>query len=417
MPLDVVVVGAGAAGIAAGRRLRELGLTFEILEARSRPGGRAWTVNLDEGFPIDLGCGWLHSADENDWARFAERERVPLDKTPPPWQREQDQVNFPAREQRKFRAAYAAFQERIAAAARKQQDCAASEFLEAGDRWNGLMNAISTYANGVELADLSIRDYANYHDTEVNWRLATGYGALIARCGVGLPIRYHCATKRIDHSGKIVRVETDAGVVEARAVILTVPSALIADETLRFTPALPDKLGAAANLPLGLADKVFLYVETPELLPREGRLFGATDRTATGSYHLRPFGWPLIEGYFGGAHARALEEEGEAAFAAFAIDQLVAILGVEWRSRLKPAAASRWFLDPFARGSYSYARVGHAEARAALAEPIDGRLFFAGEATSLHDFSTAHGAYRTGVRAADEASATLRCNALGVATP
>src|SRR3712207_2672417 len=107
MPLDVLVIGAGAAGIAAGRKLAEFGLTFQVIEARSRPGGRAWTLHLDGRLPVDLGCGWLHSADENEWARIAERQGVAIDKTPPPWQREQDHINFPASEQRKFRAAFA----------------------------------------------------------------------------------------------------------------------------------------------------------------------------------------------------------------------------------------------------------------------------------------------------------------------
>lgn len=405
---DVIVIGAGAAGIAAARRLQALGISFQLIEARSRLGGRAWTAQTVQGFPIDLGCGWLHSADENDWARIAERTGAAIDKTPPPWQREQQQANFPAARQRQFRAAYARFQDRLLHAASAGGDRPAADFLEPGDPWNGLMDAISTYANGVELAELSVQDYARYHDTEVNWRVATGYGALIAAHAAGLPVTLDCGASLIHHSGPHLRIETTRGVIEARAAIITVPPSLIADETLRFTPALPEKREAAANLPLGLADKVFLHVERAELLPREGRLFGATDRTHTGSYHLRPFGRPLIEGYFGGAFARRLEEEGEGAMAQFAIDELVAILGAEWRERLLPIVATAWFKDALARGSYSYARVGHADARAALASPVDGRLFFAGEATSLADFSTAHGAYRTGVAAAEEAATVLR---------
>jgi monoamine oxidase len=138
-------------------------------------------------------------------------------------------------------------------------------------------------------------------------------------------------------------------------------------------------------------------------LPPQTWLFGAIDRTNTGSYHLRPFGAPVIEGYFGGAFARALEGEGDGAFAAFAIDEIVAQLGSDMRRRLQPMAETGWGRDPFARGSYSHAEVGQADQRAVLATPVDGRLFFAGEAASLRDFSTAHGAYRTGVAAAEAA--------------
>ena len=164
---------------------------------------------------------------------------------------------------------------------------------------------------------------------------------------------------------------------------------------------------AATALPLGLADKVFLRVEAPDDLPVQTRLFGATDRTATGSYHLRPFGSPLIEGYFGGRLARELEREGEDAFAQFAVDQLAGLLGNDIRRRLSLVAASAWARDPFARGSYSFAEVGCSDQRRVLAAPVDDRLFFAGEACSINDYSTAHGAYRTGVSAAEQALKAL----------
>jgi monoamine oxidase len=180
---------------------------------------------------------------------------------------------------------------------------------------------------------------------------------------------------------------------------------VLACEALRIEPTLPDKLEAAHALPLGLADKVFLRIDEPHDFPAEARLFGATDRVATASYHLRPFGRPVIEGYFGGRFAEELEDKD--ALAAFAIEQIAGLLGETMRKRLQPLAASAWRRDPFARGSYSYARIGHADARAALAASIDDRLFFAGEACSRHDFSTAHGAFRTGIRAADEVVSAL----------
>src|SRR4029079_19550719 len=133
-----------------------------------------------------------------------------------------------------------------------------------------------------------------------------------------------------------------------------------------------------------------------------GNLRGATMRTAMGSFHLRPFGQPCIEGYFGGSYARSLEDAGEGALAAESINEIVSFLGNDFRRKLKPLKESRWAHDPFARGSYSHALPGHSGKRAALAAPVDGRLFFAGEATSPNFFSTAHGAHDSGVRAAGE---------------
>jgi monoamine oxidase len=159
---------------------------------------------------------------------------------------------------------------------------------------------------------------------------------------------------------------------------------------------------AAQNLPLGLADKLFLSLERAEEFEKDSRLFGATDRTATATYHLRPFGRPQIEVYFGGRCAADLEANSENAFFDFAVSQLVGLLGSEFAQRVRPIRMHRWRADPFARGSYSYAIPGMADCRAKLAAPVDGRLFFAGEACSRGDFSTAHGGWETGVTAAEQ---------------
>src|SRR6202035_5514186 len=124
---------------------------------------------------------------------------------------------------------------------------------------------------------------------------------------------------------------------------------LIADESIRFHPALPAKLDAARGLPLGLADKVMLALDQSEALPKDGNLRGATMRTAMGSFHLRPFGQPCIEGFFGGSFAHALENSGDGALAAEAIDEIAGLLGSDFRRKLKPLAQSRWAHDPFAR--------------------------------------------------------------------
>src|SRR5205085_12013395 len=211
----------------------------------------------------------------------------------------------------------------------------------------------------------------------------------------------------IDHSGKRVRIETSRGTLSADKVIVTVPTNLIAEEAIRFHPALPAKVDAASGLPLGLADKVTLALAEPEALPKEGNLRGATMRTEMGTYHIRPFGQPCIEGFFGGRFARELEDAGDGAIAAHSIDEIVSFLGNDFRRKLRPLSESRWALDPFARGSYSHALPGHAGDRAVLARPVDRRLFFAGEATSPNFFSTAHGARDSGERAAKEVLGVL----------
>ncbi len=397
--VDIAIIGAGAAGLAAGRELLRANASFIILEARDRAGGRARTFDAGD-CPIDLGCGWLHSADENPFVAVAEELGVQLDRSGAPWQKPAWPGNFPLNEQKLYREEWARFYERLEAGAQDAVDRPASDFLTPGHPANAMLDAGSTFINGVELAGLSTVDYSRYHDNGINWRAPAGFGALIAGMGAGLPVTYNCPVTLIDHSGKQLRLQTPRGTISARAVVVSVSTNLIAGEHLRFEPAMPEKIAAAANLPLGLADKLFLHVERPDDLPLEGRVYGARDKVAMTSFHTRPFARPVIECYFGGAFAREMEAGGKAAFADFAIGELVAAFGASIRARLTPVVATQWGLDPFALGSYSHARVGHSDARAVLAAPVEGRIFFAGEACSRRDFSTAHGAFRTGVAAA-----------------
>jgi monoamine oxidase len=402
--VDVAIIGAGAAGLGAADALKRSGLSTLVLEARDRVGGRGHTIMAAPDIAFDLGCGWLHSADRNSFVEIAERLNFEVNRALPPWRERAYGNAFPQADRDDFIRAIDEFYQRVEETAKRADghDIPANRCLEPGNRWNPMIDAISTYINGCELDQVSLLDLTAYEDTNINWRVRRGYGALMAAYGEALPLALNCNVTLIDHSGQQVRIATSQGTLTADRVIITVPTNLIADEALRFHPALPAKVDAARGLPLGLADKVMLALEQPDTLPKDGNLRGATMRTAMGSYHLRPFGQACIEGFFGGRFARELEDAGDGALAAQAIDEIVALLGNDYRRKLKPLSESRWAHDPFARGSYSHALPGHAGDRAILAAPIDGRLFFAGEATSPNFFSTAHGARDSGERAAGE---------------
>ena len=406
---DVVVVGAGAAGIGAGLALADSGLSFIILEARDRVGGRAHTLTA-AGLPLDFGCGWLHAAAHNPWVARFEALGLEVDRSDPPWGRPSSVTAFRPGEQADYRVAFAAFDQALEDAAERIEqgapDVAASTLLPPGGRWNPLLDAFSGYYNGAPFSEISVQDYGRFDDKGGDWRMAQGYGAAIAYAAGALPVRLGAQVTRIDHRGPRLRVETAAGAVQARAVIVTLPTDLIAGEAIAFNPPLPDKLAAAAALPLGFAAKAFLGLSRPDAVPVEQSASGRTDSARTASHHFRPLGRPYVESYFGDGLAHELEHAGPGALHAFAVEQLVGLLGSDIRATLTPLAETRWSPDPFSRGAYSHARVGAAAARARLAEAVDGRLFFAGEACSERGFSTAHGAYETGVRAA-KAAATM----------
>lgn len=392
-----VVIGGGAAGIAAARRLYDAGREVLLVEASQRLGGRAHTVDL-AGHPVDLGCGWLHSAKRNPWTGIAARQGFTVDRASPKWDEQWRDLGFPPADRRASGEAWARW-EAAALAATDGPDRPLSAFTTADDPWRPMIDAISGYANGAHLDQVSLHDWAAYENasTEDNWAVREGYGALIAGHARDVPVRLDTPVTRIDHRGRTLRLGTPAGTIEAVQVIVAVPTTVLASGALAFDPPLPAKQAAADALPLGLADKVFLHVADPPW-PAHSHLIGDPHSAMTASYRLSPFGWPIVEAFFGGHCAEALEA-GDAA--AFAIDELVALLGSEWRARLTPLGATRWRQEAWIGGSYSHARIGCAGQRQVLAETVDDQILFAGEACHAEDFSTAHGAYATGVAAAD----------------
>ncbi|HEY1258647.1 MAG TPA: FAD-dependent oxidoreductase [Stellaceae bacterium] len=408
--VDVAVIGAGAAGIGAARRLVAAGgVSVLVLEARDRVGGRIHTI-APAGFALDRGAEWLHSADRNPLSPIAQRLGFSVHRRPPEWTSRLTRSGETAAAAADWLATREAQAQARRKAAAEPGDRPLSAVLPAGGRWNELLDATSCWANGAELDRVSVKDYVTYddHSTNINWRLGEGYGRLFEKLAEGLPVALETPVTRIDHGGRGIGLDTQRGRVRAARVVVAVPASIIAEEAIRFDPPLPDKLAAAAGLPLGTDDKLFIGLEgaLPEL-GHDGFLVGSTTRRETMSYQLRPLGRPAIYCFFGGRFAASLERGGEAAMFAFAADELANLLGTGIRHHLAPLASTAWRLDPWARGSYSYAMPGHAGDRARLAAPVDDRLFFAGEATSPHFFSTAHGAWISGIAAADAALTSL----------
>jgi monoamine oxidase len=406
---DIVVIGGGAAGIAAARRLHDVGADVLLVEASNRLGGRAYNRDLallgGGSVMVDLGCGWLHSAQRNPWTAIAEARGLAIDRGSPNWGVQWRDLGFPLTDQQAFATARERW-EAAAHAALIGPDRPLSDFIDAADPACPMIDAISGFANGAALTEVSLHDWAAYEDAagDDNWALPGGYGTLIRDHALGLPVRLGTPVTRIDRRTSILRLETPIGTIEAAYAIVCVPTSVIADAVMAFDPPLPVKQTAAAALPLGLADKVFLHVDAPEW-PADTHLLGNPYHACTASHRLSPFGRPIVESFVGGPCAEMLED-GDAA--AFAIDELVALLGSDWRRRFTPLAVTRWREERWIGGSYSHARIGHAGQRAILSAPVEDRLFFAGEACSSHDFSTAHGAHATGIAAANRILALSR---------
>jgi len=412
--LDVVVIGAGAAGIAAARRLAELHLAHRVIEAKSHLGGRAVTDNESFGAPVDLGCHWLHSPDRNPLKAWADAFAVRYLASPYTTRYARGGHWLDEREGRAHREHVEACFARIAAAGRGGRDCAVSELIAGATPADAAFAAEYTAKDGVAPHEGSTLDFARYVWVGDDLPVVGGLGNLVAKLAAGVGVALGAPATRVDWSdARAVRIETPQGRLEARAVILTVSTAVLA-EGIRFAPALPEwKRTAIENLPMGSCNKIALAFERP--------VFGALrnalvlpQRGAEESVEIvvRPDGAELAVCLVSGPFGRALARAGAGAMAEYALERLCEIFGAALRSAVRPAhVLANWDVDPYVRGYVAAARPGWADARRELARGVEDRLFFAGEATHPRFMGDVHGAWLSGMEAAEAVAGALgkRC--------
>lgn len=395
----VVIVGAGAAGIAAARELQRLKCEAILLEARARVGGRTWTESLSLGVPIDHGGAWLHSAERHPLTRYAQEHGFHVIERAAQWRSRIGKRELSADERLRWYEAFQRYEEILAVEARQGRDVSAATVLP-NDEYRPQFDAVMGWLMGVDTEYVSTLDYDRYDNSEFNYPIREGLGAVVAHAAGGLDVRLNELVSRIDWSGSAVRIRSSGGTFEADAVIVTVPTTVLARTPIEFTPALPDVYSEAfEQVPLGVDNKVFFEFAPGALPPGEMLHFVGSDRTArTASYALRPAGHELLLAYFGGNFARELELNN--ALESFAREELAGIFGSEFVKQIRRATSTSWVSDPFSQGSYSAARPGYAHLREQLSVPIADKIFFAGEACSIRDFGTVHGAWESGERAA-----------------
>lgn len=397
--VDVAIVGAGAAGIAAGRALAGLGLSFVILEARDRVGGRAQSV-AGLGQPFDLGAHWLHVAESNPLVPLTSARNLRLTDDSP------EEVGLYANGARRPGADHDAF----AMATRRMERRAALPSLFGPDRplaalgrptepWGALALSIPAIESAEEPGRVSLRDYLGL-GTGTFLLVEGGFGALIAQLAEGLPIRLSQPVTRIDWQGAGgVTLSGLFGALRARAAIVTIPTSLLAQGRLRFAPDLPAEMqDAIADLPLGVFEKVGFRLSQPRPdLPAYAFATGPVARGLTHALHVSP-DRQVATVLLTGDTARSLIAAGRAARIATARALLADVAGAD--TRVSATLTTDWLSDPLSHGAYSHLRIGAGNAREAYATPLAGRLWFAGEAAPGSHAVTVAGAWTSGLAAA-----------------
>jgi monoamine oxidase len=410
--LDIVIIGAGVAGLAAARRLQDKGASFRLLEAKPHIGGRVVTDRVTLGAPIDLGAHWLHSPALNPLTPLVDRYLFHVKHGAEDFRVARGGTILAGAEHEECFAYVEHCFEKIANVGESDHDCPVSELFPFHGKWHDFFEANFIAKQGMPLDQSSALDFARYVWEGDDWPVLDGFGALIARHAQGIPVELETPVTRIAWGGKAgVAVETPRGTIEARAAIIAVSTGVLAGEVIRFAPSLPDwKLEAIDDLPLGSCNKVALGftrnpfgdLDTVMLMPDLGP-------GPSVEFVVREGGRDIVTTMINGPPAKALAAEGARAMADYALTQLAAIFGNEVKACVTDRlVVADWDHDPWIRGCYAAARVGRYHARTELARPIEGRLFFAGEATHACYMGDVHGAHLSGEAAAEAALATVR---------
>ena len=402
---DLIVIGAGAAGIAAAHAARDAGLNAIVLEAQDRVGGRAFTDYESFSQPFDHGCQWLHAASINPLRPIADRLGFRYHRS---------EIDFRIHDGHwwlndtiaaEYAAMYMATYDRIATTGEAGEDVSCESCIDPASRWAQLFRQSFAPYISTEPRNASVFNLSRYKDSGENWPVEDGFGALIKALADEvkrtIEIRLSCPVKSIDWGSDAVMVGTLDGMLFAKAVLITVSTAVLAGDRLKFFPLLPDwKLEAIAKVPLGFAEKIAFEFKDDPFAGLQSH-FAVMDwiDAPMGSFHIHPFDRPMATMYLGGSECRDLAQAGEETMLAYARENLSKLFGAEILDDVTRAKATGWTTNACIGGAYSVLVPGGGEARAELAQPLDDKLFFAGEATSPDAFQTAHGAWQSGLDA------------------
>ncbi|NOX61813.1 MAG: NAD(P)-binding protein [Chloroflexi bacterium] len=419
---DVLVIGAGMAGLAAARDLVAAGLSVIVLEARTRIGGRIWSMRFGDGV-IDLGASWIHGVRGNPIAHLAKKanvQTIPTDYDNLWLYDAQGRLLSDVEVERQYREFRTIMAEvRLIRRRRKkggEADIALEEALRLALRGKTLngdeqmtlnywINSVIEQEYAADVAELSLYRY----DEDDAFRgedavFPQGFGQVVAFMAQGLDIRTGHAVRRLEYDASGVRAFTEQGEFRGERAVVTLPLGALKSGAMEFVPELPARKQAAIRrLGMGLMNKTYFRfprVFWPEESEFLGRLSPRKGRWSEWLSMVRYTGEPVLVGFNVASYAREMEA---AALETGVEAAMQALRGMFGPGIPEPEAimSTRWASDPYSLGAYSFAAVAAGESDyEALAEPVDERLFFAGEATHVRYPATVHGAFLSGQREA-----------------
>lgn len=416
----IVVIGAGIAGLAAARELQQQGQEVVVLEARDRIGGRIWTSTQWSDVPLDFGATWIHGVDGNPLTDLADEiggDRLTTSYDRAMLYNTSGQPLSPEEADRLETLREKIF-DMLATAQNAEEDTSIRQALtpllrqfEQGSEAHRFINFIlnseleQEYSGSTESLSAHWYDSGEAFGGDDDFFVA-GFRVIPEFLAQGLRIELGQVVEEIRWEEAPLRVITQQGEFLADRVLVTLPLGVLKENKVRFTPPLPpEKQGAIAKLGMGVLNKC--YLRFPEVFWAEDvdwLEYIAADRGEWAEWvsFSATANQPILLGFNAADQGKALEALSDEAIVASAMDTLRQIYGDDIPEPLD-YQITRWASDPFALGSYSYNAVGSVPAmRQDLAAPLGESVFFAGEATSEAYFGTTHGAYLSGLQAAQD---------------
>ena len=414
--VDILVIGAGVAGLSAAHVLANNGHSVYVVEAAHRIGGRAYSERLPNSSWFDLGCSYLHEGEINPFTEIAGQLGCVLG----------DGRRFEKSRTKMTVNGRDASVDELASLNSLSDKC----FLEMEDaKYNGTLTEVDDIASyidwdhrfshlhahllgGLNASDAHQQSVLDYLKTGygLDYPVVGGLGKLIEKWASGflgkVGLYLNCQVSNIDWSGKQVSVTTSGGRIRAKKVLITVSTGVINSGNISFFPDLPSSISNAFfNLPCGVLNKIGLSFLNNTFTEDDSGwhvMFSEANdsKPIVGSFDINLDDGQQAVAFIGGSEAVYLEKKGKTALAAYALECVEQAFGSDIKKKINGYICSAWAGDSMTFGSYSYAKPKGSKFREVLGQVLEEKIYFAGEATSINHFGTIHGAYFSGIHSA-----------------
>ena len=408
---DVVVIGAGAAGLSATAELIRRNISVLCIEGMNRIGGRCYTDVSTFGVPADHGAHWLHGHKQNEIALFGKehKDKFKIYKEP------DRSVVYDGKKRVNENKLWKIYKKIEKFRTANSSDEPFMDLLPEKIKKNDWFDTAHKASMARDFGEFSSYDDSNnFYDPgwdSGNALCREGYGTLLAYYRKDVPVKLNTIVNEIKWGGQGVQVVTNKGTINAKACIVTVSAGVLKAEKIKFTPALPLRnQEALESVSMTVSNRVLMQLNKKFLgkFKSDTNFYIKCDSNGAKSPETIAYGLLKMSGtnvcLFGisGQFSKNLENEGSKAMIDFVLNKLKSTFGSKFYEKyFIKAIATGWANNPFTLGGYSGGVPGKSKKRNDIKFPVGERIFFAGEATA-RAFSTVHGANRSGVRAATD---------------